>query len=284
MPRGADMDRAFKERCITLRRAGLSLTEIVKETGRSKTSIYSHICHIPLSPERLALAHKRAGERIKMFPLARKGKSVRPFKMFTEWEEEQVTLVAHFIFDGELSVRRGCIYNNRSLALIEKVELCARSVYDFEPKRYTNPVTGVHRISYYNVALASYLKQRADDLLSNIKDFDRNLKRCFLQSFFDDEGCMDYRPKNNRRKVRGYQKDVRILMLVRDLLSDFDISAAILHPNEIAITGKASLIRFENEINFSQGVCVNGSRTNSRWKQNIEKRRLLRMAIQSYKR
>lgn len=283
MARGADMDTSFKDRCISLRKSGLSLTEIARETGRAKTSIYPYIYNIPLSRERLALSRQRSGEHIRLFALARKGVSAKAFKPFSRWNGQAVLLVAHLLFDGEINERRGCAYNNRSKALIDRVARCVQLVYDFEPKYYTNPLTRVRRISYYNVALAIYLRGKADELTSSINTFSLPLKREFLRAFFDDEGCMDFRPRTNQRKVRGYQKDVALLQLIRTLLADFKIPAKVVMPNEVVITGKENLILFEKEINFSKGVSMNGARTNSRWKKDLEKRAILRMAIESYK-
>ena len=92
--------------------------------------------------------------------------------------------MAHLIFDGE--IRHGGIYNNRSEALIRCVERCMRSLYDFEPMRYKNELTGVSRVSYYNVELALFLKQKANGLVKNIKKMAFRLKREFLRAFFDD--------------------------------------------------------------------------------------------------
>ena len=189
--------------------------------------------------------------------------------------------MAHLIFDGE--IRHGGIYNNRSEALIERVERCMSSLYNFEPTRYKNVLTGVSRISYYNVELAIFLKQKINELVKKIKKMPIRLKREFLRAFFDDEGCMDYRPQSGRRQIRGYQKDIRILKLVRILLADLNIDSRVVKPNEVVIVGKENLVRFEREINFSRGVQMNGNRSNSRWKKHVEKKELLRQAIKSFK-
>jgi len=271
----------FKEQCILLRKQGHTLTEIMQRLGRSKTSIFFHIRDIPLDAEKIRAIRKASGIRIRQYAIARKGKSTRPFKRFGKWTPDMVLLVAHLIFDGE--IRNGGIYNNRSEALIKSVERCMHSIYDFEPTRYKNELTGVSRVSYYNVELALFLKQKANGLVKNIKKMAFRLKREFLRAFFDDEGCMDYRPQSNRRKIRGYQKNVRILKLIKSLLNDFGIDARVVKPNEVVIVGKENLIRFERKINFSPGVFINGDRANSRWKKHLEKRALLRMAIESFK-
>ncbi|MCX6790540.1 MAG: hypothetical protein NTV60_03390 [Candidatus Kaiserbacteria bacterium] len=273
---------AFKEECIALRKKGYSIIEIMKETGGAKSSIYMYIKDIPLSKKRLKEIKIASGKRIRKFAIARKGKSDRPFRPFGDWSAETVLLVAHLLFDGEI-MRTRCVYNNRSEALIERVTKLMRPTYDFEPKRYLNQLTGVHRISYHNVMLGAYIEEKSVELLRKIKTVSLDLKREFVRAFFDDEGCMDYRPDENRRSIRGYQKDVRILKIVKVLLTDFNIHAKIVLPNEVVIVGKENLMRFEKEINFSPGVYMNGNRSNSRWKKHVEKRELLKQAIVSFK-
>ena len=272
----------FKEQCIVLRKKGYSITEIVMATGRAKSSVYLHIKDIPLSKERVRQYKVASGERIREFALARKGKSARAFKTFDEWSADSVLLVAHLLFDGEIA-RTRCAYNNRSIALIERVERLMHEWYDFEPSRYYNNVTGVSRITYNNVALSAYLHKKSKELLRIVKNMSLDCKHEFLRAFFDDEGCIDYRPEENRRSIRGYQKDVSILKLVRAILVDVCIDSRVVQPNEVVIVGKENLVQFEKEINFSSGIYMNGNRSNSRWKKHIEKRELLKQAIRSFK-
>lgn len=251
-------------------------------TGRAKSSVYPHIKDIPLSKERVRLYKIASGKRIRKFALARKGKSTRVFKTFDEWSVDSVLLVAHLLFDGEIA-RTRCTYNNRSTALVGRVERLMREWYDFEPSRYYNKMTGVSRITYNNVALSFYLRKKSKELLRMVKNMPLDLKRGFLRAFFDDEGCIDYRPEENRRSIRGYQKNISILKLVRTILSDMGIDSCVVQPNEVVIVGKENLMRFEQQINFSSGVYMNGNRSNSRWKKHVEKRDLLKQAIKSFK-
>ncbi len=274
--------KTFKERCIELRKQDKSIIEIMQITGRSKSSVYTHIRDIPLSPARVHKTKEAAGERIRKFALARKGKSVRTFKKFAAWDVERVSLVAHLLFDGGIYPRHGVVYNNRSMALLRHVETHMRSMYAFEPARYQNLLTGVSRITYHNVALAGYLKIKSEDLLKKVESLSFDCKREFIRAFFDDEGCIDYRPNQNKRSIRGYQKDTTILYLVQNLLNDLDIASKVVAPNEVVITSKKDLIAFETLVNFSKGVYINGNRSNSRWKKHIEKRQILRMAIESF--
>jgi hypothetical protein len=273
----------FKEQCIALRKKDYSIIEIMRETGRAKSSVYMHIKDLPMSRERMASYRVAAGKQIREFALARKGKSVRQFKPFKKWTTGSVSLVAHLLFGGSIDSQRGCAYSNRSAALLQKVEELMRSVYVFEPARYQDPITGVYRLSYYNVALGTFMGKKVDDLLNQVPKLPIRLKIELVRAFFDDEGCMDFRPKSKVRKIRGYQKDFRVLELIKILLDDLHILARVVLPNEVVIVGKNNLVEFEKRINFSPGVYMNGNRSNSRWKKHIEKRELLRQAIKSFK-
>lgn len=274
--------KTFKELCIELRKQDMSIIEIMQITGRPKTSIYAHIKDMPLSTKRIEQFRVAAGKQIRKFALARKGKSKRSFRSFNTWSTDTVLLVAHLLFDGEIA-RTRCAYNNRSIVLVERVKRLMDEWYEFEPSRYQNKLTGVHRITYNNVALGAYLHKKSKELLQQINKMPMELKREFIRAFFDDEGCIDYRPKESKRSIRGYQKDTKILKIVRILLQDFNIESRIVLPNEVIIVGKENLKRFEHEINFSPGVFMNGTRSNSRWKKHVEKRELLKQAIASFK-
>ena len=267
-PSRADMN-AFKQQCIELRKQDHTLPEIVAITGRPKGSIYFHVRGIPLSEEKRKEISATNAKRALRIAGSRKGVSSRSFIRFFHWDKNLVLLVAHLLFDGEISSRT-CAYNNRSLTLISRVEGLMRRLYVYEPKRRENVQTGVHRISYYNVALAAFMREKADALVREIVSLPRSYQCAFLRAFFDDEGCMDFRPKRNLRRVRGYQKDTSILILVRMLLKNFGISAIVQGKNEVVIRGREDLSRFQKEINFSEGVRINGNRSNSIWKESLE--------------
>ena len=272
----------FKDKCIALRKQDHTLTEIVKITGRPKTSVYVHIHNIPLSPRRWKIIHAEQGAHIRAFALARKGKSERVFKRVSKWDTNLVFLASHFLFDGDLH-GGSCNYHNRNDTLLQRVQDAMKKIYDFEPKRYQNPTTGVTRISYHNVALRIFFEEKSRQLLKEISTLSRELKRTFIQAFFDDEGCVDYRTHWNSRRIRGYQKNIGVLRIVQRLLRDFNIESRIQLPNEIVIAHKSNLVKFQKEINFSPGVRINGGRSNSIWKESLEKRDLLDRAIDSYR-
>ncbi len=273
---------SFKQQCITLRKKDKTLGEITFITGRSKTSVWFHIQDLQLSERKRKEISFNSGKRGIAAADARRGISKRTYTTFDTWTPKLVLLVAHLVFDGELS-KASCGYNNRSTTLITRVEKLFSIIYKFEPKRHFNKVTGVHRIHYHNVALAQYLHTKADRLKEEIVKLSLPYQREFLRAFFDDEGCMDYRPARNKRCVRGYQKDREILILVKKLLSNFNIESTIREPNEVVITRKENLIKFQTEINFSKGVCPNPNRSNALRKTEVEKREILNQAIKSFK-
>lgn len=249
-------------------------------TGRSKSSIYQHIRDIPLSKKKRREIAENSRQLALRVADSRRGKALRPFKPFTEWTPESVLLTAHLMFDGE--VGRTCAYSNRSQELLKRVERLMCYIYEYEPKRYTNHVTGVHRISYHNVSLAAFFLEKERVLLKAVSNLSQECQREFIRAFFDDEGCMDYRPKENKRRIRGYQNDKKVLEIIQQLLLNFSIPSKVQGGNEVVIIGKENLIRFQKEINFSKGVRINPNRTNSLWKKNLEKRKLLDMAINSF--
>lgn len=268
--------------CIELRKKDFTLPEIVKITGLSKSTVYFHIQNLPLSKtKRLEISLANAA-RARHIAKKRHEISARLLRRFTKWNNSLVRLIAHLMFDGEIK-HGGCIYNNRNSVLLDSVAKDMREIYPLEPRRYFNKCTGVERISYFNVPLGAYVKEKVSELLSNVNDMPLNHKREFLRAFFDDEGCIDFRPERNHRKIRGYQKRSETLHLVQKLLTHFNIESRVILPNEVNITGHANLERFQNEIGFSPGVRINGKRSNSIWKQSLEKREILRRAIESYK-
>ena len=273
--------KSFKQICIDLRRKDHTLNEIIEITGRSKTTVYYHIKDIALSEEK----RKQISENSRRLAIgvasSRRGIALRPFQPFDKWTPELVLLTAHMVFDGEIS--KTCAYNNRSSALIGRFVMIMKQVYSFPPKRYLNSVTGVIKVCYNNVAMANFFKLKSNELLSCIPELPTSYQREFLRAFFDDEGCMDFRTIKNKRSIRGYQNDVTILRTVELLLKNFDIDSKLQGRNEVVISGKENLIRFRDEINFSKGVRINPNRTNSLWKKNLEKRKLLDMAIASFK-
>ena len=273
---------AFKQQCIELRKKDYTLPEIMKITDRGKTSIYFHIKDIPLSKKKKKEISEASAHRARKASADRRGKSDRTFSQFSNWTTDLVLLVSHLIFDGELR-RTTCGYSNRSKALITRVENLFEHIYKYEPKRYFNKKTGVLSVRHHNVALASYLQKKSQELLLYIKSAPKSQQREFLRAFFDDEGCMDVRLNQNKRRVRGYQNDREILKLIRTLLTKFNIESKLQGKNEVVITGKGNLKKFQKEINFSKGIRLNPRRANSIWKKPIEKRVLLDMAIKSFK-
>lgn len=274
------------ERCRTLRKKGFTLGEIVETTGVPKTTVYGHVCDIPLSRELQERIKREATRRINEFNIReRKGKCI-PGRIVPKpkgWSNALLFLTAHFMFDGEIR-SHSCIYHNRNKALINRVEAFMEEIFHLNPRPYLNKATGVSRISYHYVELASYMREKARALTEYIATAPVVEKRIFLQAFFDDEGCASWRRKGNkRREIRGYQYNREILKLVQKLLSEFGIRSRIDEKyKELIISKKENLIRFRNKINFSRGIYINPDRKNSIWKRKLEKREILEKMIHSY--
>jgi len=270
------------ERCRNLRRKGFTLGEIVKIVKIPKTTIFDHIQDIQLPLEVQERIKRESIERLIKYSPRRKGKCIagRIVPKPKKWSNELLFLVAHFMFDGEIK-GSGCIYHNRSKALINQVESLMKKVFNLKPYNYFNEETGVYRIAYYYVELADYIRKRAEELRKDIKTYSLARRKLFLKVFYNDEGYVSR--YKNKRSVRGFQNDLKILELVQDLLKDFDIYSRIDKKyKEIVISRKKDIIKFRDKINFSKGVYINPERKNSVWKKKLEKRKILDIIIDSY--
>lgn len=267
------------EKCKTLRKEGFTLYEIIAKTGLPKTTVYDHIKNVPISDELKKRLEKINRERTKKASEARRLQR-RIVPKPKKWSNDLILIVAHFMFDGEI-LKNGCVYNNRNVVLINRMKNTVRKVFRIEAICKLNSKTGVHRISYFYTDLGEYIKSKSGDLRKYIKTASLEEKRLFLKIFFDDEGNVNIH--NKGRRVRGYQKDLRVLELIQELLKDFKIESKIDKKyKEIIISRKENLIKFRNEINISKGVYINPERKNSVWKQKLEKREILNLAIDSY--
>lgn len=156
-----------------------------------------------------------------------------------------------------------------------------RVVYPYDPIRIES-LPGVWRSSFNNVELALYLQGKAKGLIQNVDTFPQELRIEFLRAFFDDEGSVCF--LGTKRLVRGYQYSKEILDLINHLLANIGIASTVYSKyNEVYISGKHNIIRFKEIINFTPGVCVNGNRSNSVWKESLEKREILDRMIASFK-
>jgi len=257
------------------------LDEIARKTRRPRTSVYFHIRNTPLKEARKRLVREQTSRRVTAFNKSRRGKSFlnRHPIYFEYWNPAKAGLIGHLLFDGEIT-QRSCVYTNRNKVLLLQVEKAMRSIYPFPPKRAT--WNGVSKIFYHNVELAKYLKAKARLLLLEIRNQPISVQTAFLKSFFDDEGSVYF--MRRRKAVRGYQHNLTILKLVKELLSIQNIEAKICSQGkEILISRKNDLKKFKERINFSRGVSINGKRKNSYWKQDLEKRSILRNLIESYR-
>lgn len=275
----------FKEKCIELRLKNHTLGEMVKLLKRSKTTIYFHIKDIPgtlILREKKARVYRHVLDVLRRKGIApQKGKSMfgRKFKNFARWTPDLVNLMAHTLFDGQIS-KTSIYYHNRSGVLIENFRGKMKLIYEYEP---TSRVKGggVITIGYHNAALTNFIRSRSESLIRDISNLDKECQRQFLKAFFDDEGCV--RLKNNKRFVKGYQHDNKILYLVQKLLLKLSIESKVdSRFHEIIISRKENLEKFAKEINFMPSLSVNGKRSNSVWKRDIEKREILARALNSY--
>jgi len=269
-------------KCRELRIKGYSLGEISFATGIAKSSLYSYIKDISLDPEQKKDIEIRRKEKNKNKINPRKGKCLpgREIIKPTSWSSDLVHIVSHFMFDGRVS-QDCCIYYSNNKYQIEHMKKLLSRIFKAKPEVKLRD-NGVYGLTFYHVEFADYIKNRKDKLLSYLNNGASELeKRLFLKAFFDDEGCVYYR--DDKRRVRGYQKSYLILEQIRNLLSSFGIRARInKKATDIEISGQRNLIRFSKEINFSPKIYINPNRKNGIWKKKISKREILDLALKSY--
>lgn len=271
------------DKCRALRAKGFSLSEILNLVNLPKTTVYSYIRDIPLTPEQISNIEKTRKELSRTHPNPRKGKCIpgREIIKPKSWSNDLAHVVAHFMFDGSIN-NDGCIYYNTNIYQIRHLKQLMYKLFRIMPKIRHRP-GGLYVSAFYNVELSNYIKTKREQIFHHLSNgASRNIKRVFLQAFFDDEGSIYY--KGNIRRVRGHQKSQFLLEVIKKLLKYFNIESKIdKNQTEVVITGKKNLINFAKEINFSSKIYINPYRKNGIWKKKLQKRDILNLAIKSYK-
>ncbi|HEY4474419.1 MAG TPA: LAGLIDADG family homing endonuclease [Candidatus Paceibacterota bacterium] len=265
-----------------MRKDGFTLTEITNKTGLSKTTIFHHIKSISKSgvlKKKLRIISRMAQKQVAE---SRRGKSVKNYKFRKpkKWSQDFINLTSHFLFDGAVT-RSSCLYYNRNKILVDNMIIQIKNILDVDDYKMYQDRNDVIRLAYHNVELVVFIKDKTIELLNYILSAPKVEKIAFLQSFFDDEGSVDFRKAV--RRVRGYQHNDKILFLIQKLLKDFQIASKVdTRFHEIIIGRRENISKFARKINFSKGVKINGKRSNSVWKKSLEKKTILAKLLSSY--
>lgn len=181
-------DLLLIKKCRNLRINGFTVREISSLIKLPTTTVYEHIFDIPIScklKERLRIKQIKNAQKLVEFNIkTRKGKCI-PGRIVIKpdgWANELIFLLAHFMFDGEIQVH-SCIYNNRNVALIDRVKFLMKKVFNLQPYDWLNKKTGVYRISYHYVELADYVRKKAQELKKYIRTASLPEKKTFLKAF-----------------------------------------------------------------------------------------------------
>ena len=85
------------------------------------------------------------------------------------------------------------------------------------------------------------------------------------------------------RRIRASQKNLALLEKARTFLGSLGIQSRIDHrASAVEVTGRDNLLNFQQHVNFSAGLRINGHRKNGLHHSSLEKRELLRRALSSY--
>lgn len=273
---------SIKNQAAALRQKGFSLNEISSNLNISKTTVHDWVSDkIILSEKAQARIAKRISDGIAKANYAKyegkyKGIYSKIVPKPRSWSNNLVSIVAHFMFDGGRQ-NDSYVYYNSSTGLVREVSEKVEEIFKLTPKRRLTP-EGVIRAIFFSMDFVRYLDRKIPYLIKYIPSARKEEKRAFLQAFFNDEGNAFYDKKYGHNRVRGYQKNTDILLIVKKLLREFEIESRI-EKNEIVISRKHDFKNFKKEINFSPYLFLNPKRKNSIWKRKISKRELLDMII-----
>lgn len=250
--------------------------------GVAKSTVHPYLRDIFLNTKQKQEVELRRKEKCNKRPNSRKGKCLPGREIIKPkfWSDDLVHIVAHFMFDGMVTKDR-CVYFSKDKYQIEHMRKLLCKIFKANP-RVEKRDNGVYGIAVYHVELADYIKNRKEKLLSYLNNgASDSSKSIFLKAFFDDEGSVFY--KNDKRRVRGYQKSRVILEQIKKLMDDFGIEGKINNKgNNIEISGRDNLVKFSREINFSSRIYINPDRKNSIWKKKISKRKILALLLKAY--
>lgn len=268
--------------CRRLRIRGFSLGEISSVMKLSKSTVHAYVKNILLDSEQIEQIENRRKTKNSSKINPRKGKCLpgREINKPKYWSDDLVHIVAHFMFDGRVG-EDSCIYYSKDEYQIMHMKNLLEKIFKANPKVQLRD-NGVYGLSFYHVELADYIKNCEKVIFSYLNNGATQLrKKLFLQAFFDDEGNVFY--KDDKRRVRGYQKSFMILEQIRGLLINFGIKGKInKKATDIEISGQRNLTKFAKEINFSPEIYINPFRRNGIWKRKISKRGILNLVLNSY--
>lgn len=265
------------------RRLGYSLNELAFLSGIPKSTIQGWVRSVHLN----WAARQRLENRIRTG--GARGRTKRRIKLPDAVYRDNYDLlimtrfIAHSLFDGSV-YRDRIVYYSSHLVLAQQFADDGNRLFRLKP-RWLITEEGVYRVIFYSRNLVDYVKTQQARLLARERGMNPHEQLILLQAFFDDEGSVAFSIKSGKRKVRGYQKDQRIIRLIRQLLIEHGIEAGtenLNHCPEIVISRRENLERFAEKINFTPGVCFRALRSNSIYRIPTEKREVLKRALDSY--
>ena len=267
-------------KCRMLRKRGHSIGHIARRLKLSKSTVHWHVRDIELTTLQRNRLRREKQHVMEQVNAKRRGRPLKPIAFLKPaWSQTLVHLIAHFSFDGRLD-RYGCAYYNRMHSQIMHMQQLMQQLLEVQPK-IRQRESGIWVLSYYNVELATWLLQKERELLSQVRR-ESDWQQEWLRAFFDDEGHVHMNGQGIRR-VRASQDHPPILEFAKKCLASMGIGSRIdKHAKAIEITGREYLEIFSRKINFSDGIAVNEHRKNGLWKQPVQKRQLLSLALGSY--
>jgi hypothetical protein len=273
----------IKNKVIEKRKWGVSLKELASELRLPISTVQGWIRGLPLSNEAIIRIHSKA-KQARILSL-QKRRIALPAPVYSgSFSPSSVRFLAHCLFDGSI-FHDHVVYYSSHLSLSKQFAADGQRLFTLQPKR-RHTKENVYRVYFYPKNLVDFLLSRKSFLLETVVWMGKAEQLEFLKAFFDDEGSVGFRPEVGKRVVRGYQKDIKTLLLIGQLLKGFGIDSRLenlSYSPEIVISGRKNIEKYYHFISFSKGVTFLAKRINSYYDQPVEKRVILEQLLSSYR-
>jgi MiaB-like tRNA modifying enzyme len=200
---------------------------------------------------------------------------------------QKIRLLGHAIFDGSISKTKNnyyvVSYTNIHENLINQFISDVKMVYGLKPTDVRLRKDGTYVARFCSINLVGdllRLKKKLPYILGA-----NELKASFLRSFWDDEGCVNWRSQQDKvgyvhitRQLEGFSKDKKILELLAQTHKSLGVATSV-EGNKIIIRDRTNLKKFEEKVNFTEGIKVCKGISAFR---GLEKRRLLHLMVNDF--
>ena len=242
-----------------LRKKGQGYKAIAKSLQLSPATIHKYAKKIKLSHKAKDRIAKSIRKRQKKFV----DKFSQPKKVkLPNLSPKFANFLGHLFFDGSVNLHNGKYvlgYTNFSIEAIKNFNTLGKRLFGISPAngRIYNRSSVYYETRFYSKEAFNFVKQfshsfsTCDDIgiPKEIMGANKETKRAFLQSFWDDEGCVSY-----KGELTGASKSERMIDDLITILSNLGIKCRK-SLNQLSGCSILQLSRrLENQIKFQKAV------------------------------